>query len=213
MLPSHTPDGLQRQLHAISSAYSRAGLVVNSKKTEVLYLPSDSSLPQTFYISRDQLGLTEQFAYLGSVITSTCDLTAEIQHRVNLASASFRRLPKRVFTKRDLSTRTKMAVCNAICVSTLLYACEGWTPYCRHIRALGAFHIRCLQTIRHVHWWDKKTHVEIRRRAGTTCLETILLRKQLRWLGHVIRMPGNRLPCRLLDSKLSCGRRSVGGQK
>ena len=31
-LPSHTPDGLQRQLHAISSAYSRAGLTVNSKK-------------------------------------------------------------------------------------------------------------------------------------------------------------------------------------
>jgi len=57
-LPNHT-DGLQRQLDAISSEYSRAGLVVNSKKTEVLYLPSDSSLPPTFYISGDQLGLTE----------------------------------------------------------------------------------------------------------------------------------------------------------
>jgi len=96
-LPSHTPDGLQRQLDAISSAYSRAGLVVNSKKTEVLYLPSDSSLPQTFYISGDQLGLTEHFTYLGSINTSTCYLTVEIQHRVNLASASFRRLSKRVF--------------------------------------------------------------------------------------------------------------------
>ena len=50
-LPSHTPDGLQRQLDAISSAYSHAGLVVNSKKTEVFYLPSDSSLRPTFYIS------------------------------------------------------------------------------------------------------------------------------------------------------------------
>ena len=47
-LPSRTPDGMQRQLDAISSAYSRAGLVVNSKKTEVLYLPSDSSLTQLF---------------------------------------------------------------------------------------------------------------------------------------------------------------------
>jgi len=135
-LSSHTLDGLQRQLDAISSAYSRAGLVVNSKETEVLYLPSDSSLPPTFYISGDQLILTEQFMYLGSIITSTCDLTAEIQHRVNLASASFGRLSKRVFTNRDLSTRTTMAVYNAICVSTLLYACEGWTPYRRHIRAL-----------------------------------------------------------------------------
>jgi len=106
-----------------------------------------------------------------------------------------------------------MAVYNAICVSTLLYTCEGWTTYRRHIRALETFHIRCLQTILRVHWWDKIPHVEIRRRAGTTCLETILLRRQLRWLGHVIRMPGNRLPRSLLYSELSCGRRSVGGQK
>jgi len=33
-LPSHTPDGLQRQLDTISSAYSRAGLVGNSKKRD-----------------------------------------------------------------------------------------------------------------------------------------------------------------------------------
>jgi len=131
----------------------------------------------------------------------------------DLASASFGRLSKRVFTNRDLSARTKMAVYNAIGVSTLLYACEGWIPYRRHIRALEAFHIRCLQTILHVHWWDKISHVEIRRKAGTTCLETILLRRQLRWLGHVIRMPGNRRPRRLLYSKLSCDRRSAGGQK
>jgi len=116
---------MQRQLDAISSAYSRAGLVVNSKKTEVLYLHSDSSLPPTFYISGDQLGFTEQFTYLGSIITSACDLTAEIQHRVNVAFASFGRLSKRGFTNHDLSTRTKMAVYNAIFVSILLYAFLG----------------------------------------------------------------------------------------
>ena len=55
----------------------------------------------------DQFRLTEQFTHLGSIITSTCDLTAKIQHRVNLASASFWRLSKRVFTNCDLSTRTK----------------------------------------------------------------------------------------------------------
>jgi len=97
------------------------------------------------------------------------------------------------------------------CVSTLLYACEGWTPYRRHIRAPEAFHIRCF--ILHVRWWNKIPHVEIFRRVGTKWLETILLRRQLWWLGHVIRMPGNRIPRRLLYSELFCGRRSVGSQK
>ena len=207
------PDELQRQLDAISSAYSRAGLVVNSKKTDVLHLPSNSSPPPTVFINGDHVGLTKQFKYLGSIVTSTCDLTAKIQRHVNLASASFGRLSKRVFTNRNLSIRTQVAVCNAICVSTLLYACEGWTPYRGHIRALEALHIRCLQTILHVHWWDKIPHVEIRRKAGITSLETILLRRQLRLLGHVITMPGNRLPRCVLYSELSCGRRSVGGQK
>ena len=90
---------------------------------------------------------------------------------------------------------------------------DSWTPYRRHIRALEAFHIRCLQTILHMHRWDKIPYVEIRRRAGTTCLETILLRRPLRWLGHVIRMPGNRRSRCLLYSELACGRCSVGGQK
>ena len=106
-----------------------------------------------------------------------------------------------------------MAIYNAICISTLLYTCKGWTLYRRHIRAIKAFHIQCLQTILHVHWWDKIPHVEICRRAGTIYLEIILLRRQLRWLGHVIRMPGNRLPCHLLYSKLPCSQCLVRVQK
>ena len=161
-------------------------------KRQKSFTPLRFVAPPTFYVSGDQHGLTEQFTYLGSIITSTCNLTADIQHRVNLTSASFERLSKRVFTNRDLSTGAKMGVYNAICVSTLLYACEGWTSYRRHIWALKAFHIRWLQTILNVHWWDKIPHVEIRRRAGTTCLEMLLLRRQLRWLGHVIRIPGSK---------------------
>ena len=99
-LPSHTPDGLQRHLDAISSA-------IISRRTGLKLQKDRSPLPPlrfvaapTFCMSGEQLGLTEQFTYLGSIITSTCDLTAEIQHRVNLASASFGRLYKRVFTNR-----------------------------------------------------------------------------------------------------------------
>jgi len=39
------------------------------------------------------------------------------------------------------------------------------------------------------------------------------MQKQLRWLGHVIRMPSYRLSRRLLYGALQQGQRSAGGQK
>ena len=57
------------------------------------------------------------------------------------------------------------------------------------------------------------THSEIRSRAGIPTIETVLLHRQLRWLGHVIRMPHSRLPHSVLYGQLRLGRRSVGGQE
>jgi len=110
-LPSHTPDGLQRQLDAISSAYSRAGVGVNSKKTEFLYLPSDSSLPQTFYTSWDQLGVTEQLMYLGSTVSLPRHYSTHVRdgHRIVVRSE-----PSRPFT---------------FGVFKLSYTCTGGSKY------------------------------------------------------------------------------------
>ena len=64
------------------------------------------------------------------------------------------------------ATTTKVAVYKATCISILLYGCETWTPYRRHIKALEAFHMRCLKSILGIRWWHKVTHVETRHRAA-----------------------------------------------
>ena len=56
-------------------------------------------------------------------------------------------------------------------------------------------------------------HTELFEKAGITPAEHLLLQRQLRWLGHVIRMPDNRLPRRLLYGELTVGQRSVGRPK
>ena len=104
---------------------------------------------------------------------------------------------------------TKVAVYKAVCISMSLCGCEAWTPYRRHIKALEAFHIRCLQTILGVRWWQKIPHVEISK-ASITPIEHLLVQRQLHWLVHVIRLPDNRIPRRLLYGELSQGQRSVG---
>ena len=75
------------------------------------------------------------------------------------------------------------------------------------------FHIRRLQLIPRLRWWHKVTHSEIRSRAGIPSIETMLLHRQVRRLGHVIRMPHSRLPHCVLHGQLRLGHGSFGGQK
>ena len=113
-----------------------------------------------------------------------------------------------MFGNQNITIHTKIVVYNAVVISTILYGCQTWVPYRRHIRLLESFHIRCLQLILELRWWHKVTHSEIRSRAATPTIESMLLHRQLRWLGHVIRMPH----C-VLYGQLKLGRRTVGGQK
>ena len=75
------------------------------------------------------------------------------------------------------------------------------------------FHIRRLQLILGLRKWHKVTHSEIRSRAGNPSIESMLHHRQLRWLGHVIRMPHSSLPHCVLYGQLRLGHRSVGGQQ
>ena len=121
----------QPRNHVSSSiSQGRAGLIVNTKKTEVLAqsVNTTSAAHPTFTVQLqgDSLNDVHQFTYLGSILTSHCDLNNEIQQRAKLASAAFGGLSRRVFLNRNLTIATKIAVykANAICISILLYGCE-----------------------------------------------------------------------------------------
>ncbi|CAH1231299.1 Hypp378 [Branchiostoma lanceolatum] len=208
-----TAEGLQRNLNVLDNTYTRAGLSINTGKTEVLNQSATQAAPIDFLIKDTTLKNVPSFTYLGSTLSVNCDITDEVQRRIGLASASFGRLASRVFLNRNLTVTTKVAVYRAVCLSILLYASESWTLYRRHFRTLEQFHTRCLQRILGLKWWHKVPHTEIRRRANIEPLETILLHRQLRWVGHTIRMPPNRLPRQIFYGELSRGKRSVGGQQ
>lgn len=86
-------------------------------------------------------------------------------------------------------------------------------PYRRHLKKLEAFHTNCLQCILGLKWWHRVPHNEIRRRTQLDPLEIILTHRQLRWLGHTIRMPAERLPHKVLYGELAEGRRNPGGPR
>ena len=115
-------------------------------------------------VQEETLNNLHQYTYLGSILTDNLGSSLETQNRVKLASASFGRLSCRVFHNRHLTQSTKIAVYNAVCISTILYGCEAWTLYRCHIRELEAYNIRCLQSILGIRWWHRIFHVETERR-------------------------------------------------
>ena len=109
-------------------------------------------MPQLFPLVGISLRSLKNFTYLGLDLSFSCDLTNEIQRRISLVSSAFGNLSRHVFGNQDLTIHTKIAVYDAVVISTMLYGCETWVPYNRHIRLLESFHIRRLQLILGLHW-------------------------------------------------------------
>ena len=94
---------------------------------------------------------------------------------------------------------------------TLLYACETWTVYQRRAKRLNHFHTSCLRKLQKIKWQDRIPDTEVLKRAGVQSVHTLLKLAQLRWTGHVTRMPDECLPKKILYGE-QVGKCSHGGQ-
>ena len=83
-------------------------------------------------------------------------------------------------------------------MSVLLYSVETWAVVKQHISPLAVFQMNCLRRICGIFLRDHVPHVDILNRCNTLSVESQLQGKRLRWLGHVFRMPNDRLPKKLL---------------
>ena len=86
---SNSAEGLQRSLHVLSEWYARAGLSINTDKTEAMSVRHRGEEPPNFHIADAALRNIEDFRYLGSILNSKGNIDDEIHRRLGLASASF----------------------------------------------------------------------------------------------------------------------------
>lgn len=120
---------------------------------------------------------------------------------------------KKVWDRKSIKLKTKLKVYSAVVLPSLLYGCETWTVYSPHAKKLNHFHLSCLRIIMKVKWQDKIPDSEILTKAKSTSIHTMLSKAQLRWSGHLVRMPDERLPKQIFYGELKHGKRSHGGQR
>ena len=71
---------------------------------------------------------------------------------------------------------------------------------CCEAKPLAVFKLNCLQSICDISLRDHVPNVD---RCNTLSVESQLQGKRLRWLGHVFRMPSDRLPKKLLFGRVN----------
>ena len=216
-LIAHTEFDLQVIVNRFAEACRLFGLTISLSKTEVLFQPAPGTVrpppTPTIRIESTQLKVVDQFKYLGSIISSDGSLDKEIAARIGKASQSLGCLRSRVLNNKNIKLATKIKVYKAVVLTSLLYGCETWTLYRKHLKQLERFHMRALRSILGVKWQDKISNLEVLDRAKLVSIESIVVRAQLRWTGHVIRMDDSRLPRQVLYGVLSHGQRKEGHPK
>ncbi|TWW64273.1 hypothetical protein D4764_03G0012810 [Takifugu flavidus] len=153
------------------------------EKVECLLRVKEEILPQV-----------EEFKYLGVLFTSEGRMEQEIDRRIGAASAVMRTLHRSVVVKRELSRKAKLSIYRSIFVPTLTYGHELWVMTERTRSRVQAARMSFLRRVAGLSLRDRVRSSAIREELGVEPLLLRVERSQMRWLGHLVRMPPGRLP-------------------
>ena len=126
-----------------------------------------------------------QFDYLGCRFTSDGDDAADMRHRMTIASERSRSLDN---LRRDnrLPRSLKLRLYAASVCSTLTHGSEAWMLTPRPLSTLNGFNSRQLHRI------TGRSYREEATKPSYDLLAAVRTQRHL-WLGHILRMPADRL--------------------
>ena len=208
VLLSSTEFGLQRALNSFAGACNTAGMKISTAKTEVLHLSRNPD-QCVLQVNGATLKQVEKFKYLGVAFRSDGRQDEELDTRIGKASVVMRALHYSVVMKRELSKKAKLSIFKAVFVPILTYGHEPWVMTERMRSQVQASEMRFLRRIEGITLFNKVRSSEIRKSLNIEPLLLRIERSQLRWFGHVSRMPQERLLKQALHAKAN-GRRPVG---
>lgn len=119
--------------------------MVNADKTEVMYQLYETAGSRDYL----KIHLIRQHTIFKLL---QCSMDAEINSRINKASAAFSRIRKTFLFSHNLRLLPMVAVYKAIWRSVLLYGCETLTLYRKHVYVLKSFHTHCIKAILSLKW-------------------------------------------------------------
>ena len=185
-LLASSEESAQRLLDRLTAAAAKVGLSINTRKTEVLTVPTDLTaniICQDANGSSISLPRCRHFKYLGGLVPSAQE---DLRRRKGLAWAAFRsiRVPLQSLT---LSDRLRALLFRAVVETVLLYNAETWSPTETLLRQLDGAHSSLLRAAFGVARLDRVSNRELYSRLHMAPPSATLRLRRLRLVGHVIR--------------------------
>ena len=179
-LGAHSHEDMQYIMDRFAAACRRFGLTISLGKAEAMFQPSppqaaNAQPPPPIVVNNTVIKTVDKFCYLGSTVTSSGSLDNEVMQRIGKASAAFGRLTKRLWQDHGIRLSTKIAVYRAVVLCALMYCCETWTTYRRHIQQLEQFHQRCLRKICNIKWQDRVSNLQVLEKCGLPSIECLII--------------------------------------
>ncbi|BHF72295.1 hypothetical protein SprV_0401535900 [Sparganum proliferum] len=211
----HLGKGHTKEHGFFAATSENFGRIISTERTIVMHQPTPNSVPHNapqISVKGTQLQVVDNFVYLGSTLSCSTKIDDEVARRISKASQAFGRLYNIIRNRHDLHINTKLKVCKAALLSTLLYNAVTWMVYKKQAGRLNHFHLTCLPRMLKLRWQDRIPDTNVQEWTGFLGISVLLRHLQLRRSGQLVRMDNERQPKRLFyGDVVTCSRRQ-GGQ-
>ena len=202
---------MQKGMDQVSDTCDSYDLTTSLKKTKVVNQPAPGNPynEPTFTVKGQRLQVVDKFTYLGSTLSRVVHIDYEVNTRIAKASAAFCRLRGSIWDRNQTRHKAeRIQIGGAANTITSMRNLDSLPTACQR---LNQFHTSCLRKLLKIKGQDRIPDTEVLERAGTQSVHILLRLAQLRWRGHVTRIPDERLPKKILYGEVE--KRSHGGQK
>ena len=183
-------DKLQDIMNQWDRELTKAGLKLSYTKTEYMQVGRDIDAGD-ITVNGHVLKKTDNFTYLGSKMTSNNLMEEEVNNRIAKFTRNLMALYP-LMKEKEIPKDVKVCIYATVLRPVLLYGSETWTLTTKLKSRIQATEMRVLRLIYGVTRRDRIRNTNIRQTLKVESVLTIIERNQLRWYGHVQRMPDTR---------------------